>query len=125
MPFQYSHILHPEYLEVNMHVQIVPERQLEEALERWKQVATLCRTHNRSKILAIMEFSGNHGTEIKFKLAKGAFDIGWTPELKLAVVIANETHRNEQMFTATAVNAMGFEMKIFPKIRPARKWLLA
>lgn len=125
MPYQLSFTIHPEYMEVELHVQIVAERELAEALERWKQVATLCKAHNKTRVLAIMEFSGTHDNEVKFQLAKGAFDIGWTPELKLAVVIADNTQRNAQQFTATAMNGLGYEMKLFAKPRQARKWLLA
>lgn len=125
MPYQLSFTIHPEYLEVELRVQIAAARELEEALERWKQVVTLCKAHNKTRILAIMEFSGTHATEVKFKLAKGAFDIGWTPDLKLAVVIADQGHRDEQQFTATAMKGLGYEMQLFAKPRPARKWLLA
>lgn len=125
MPFQLSHTPLREYLEVQLHVQIVPERELEEALERWGQVAALCRTHQQTRVLVVMEFTGTHDTEIKFRLAKGASDIGWSYELKLAVVISDIHHFNEQLFTETAMNALGYEMKLFPKYRKARKWLLA
>lgn len=125
MPYQLSFSIHPDYLEVDLRVQIAEERELEEALERWKQVASLCKSHSKSRVLAIIQFTGTYGTEVKFQLAKNAFDIGWSPELKLAVVIADETRRLEQEFTITAMNSLGYETALFAKTRPARKWLLA
>ena len=125
MPYQLTYSLKPGYLEVDLRVAIVAEQELEEALARWREVAGLCRTLDRTRVLVFMAFTGNHGVEVRFRLAKGAGDIGWSPDLKLAVVIADAQQFIEHQFTETAMNSLEYEMKLFLKKRPAKKWLLA
>lgn len=125
MPYKLTYTLNREFLEVDLRVRIVPEGELQEALARWGEVAALCRTHGLTRILVFMEFIGHHPMEVKFQLARGAADIGWTPDLKMAVVIPNEAQFSEQLFIETAMNSLGYEIKLFLKRRPAKKWLLA
>ncbi len=125
MPYKLAYTVQPEYLEAKIRVNISPGAELKEALGRWKEVAGLCRENGRSRVLVTMEFSGSYDMETKFHLAKGASAIGWSHDLKLAVVIKDPVQFTEQLFTETALNRLGYEMKIFEKPRQARKWLLA
>lgn len=124
MPYDLSFQVRPDYVTAKLSVKIAPGQELKEAMERWEAIARICRENNRDKVLVVMSFNGSYGMETKFKLAKGASSIGWTPNLKLAVVIADPDRFSEQLFTETALNNLGYEMKLFLKKRPAKKWLL-
>ncbi|MDG1573397.1 hypothetical protein OZ410_13790 [Robiginitalea sp. M366] len=124
MPYTLSFSVQPEYLEVDMSVQVEEGLELREAFERWKEVAALCREHDRTRVLVTMVFEGEYSLELKFRLAKGASAIGWSPDLKLAVVIADPQQFERQLFTETAMVSLGYEMKLFTKKKPAKKWLL-
>ncbi len=124
MPYDLSFQVRPDYVEAQLTVEITPGQELKEAMQRWEAVARICRENNLNKVLVVMTFSGSYGMETKFQLARGASSIGWSPNLKLAVVIPDPVHYNEQLFTETAMNNLGYEMKLFLKKRPARKWLL-
>ena len=125
MPYELTYSVKPEYLEADIRVNISEGKTLREALGRWKEVAGLCRENERNRVLVTMEFNGSYDMETKFKLAKGAPAIGWSQDLKLAVVIKDPVHFTEQLFTETAMNRLGYEMKLFQKPRQAKKWLLA
>lgn len=124
MPYDLTFQVRPEFLEAELSVEVAPGQALKEAMERWEAVARICRENDRDKVLVEMSFSGSYGMETKFKLAKGAASIGWSPDLKLAVVIPDPAQFSEQLFTETAMNNLGYEMKLFLKKRPAKKWLL-
>lgn len=124
MPFSLTYSVQKHYLEADIHVVIAPGLELREAMQRWKEVARLSRENNRDKVLVNMTFDGFYDLETKFRLAKNASTIGWSHDLKLAVVITDPDHFERQLFTETAMTGMGYDMKLFMKPRAAKKWLL-
>lgn len=124
MSYTLSFAVQPEYLEVDLQVHVPVGAELRDALSRWKEVARLCREHDRNKVLVRMTFEGNHSLETKFQLAKGAPAIGWGQDLKLAVVISDPVQLEGQRFTEAAMLQMGYEIQLFAKKKAAKKWLL-
>jgi len=123
MSYTIKHRVLPEYIEVHIKGEIVPGKELKEAIERWSKVAELCVKENRRLILAFMDLEGQHSLDSKFNLVDAATSYGWLPEYKLSMVIKNEALFNHLLFTETVMNNLGFEMKIFRKKRDGRKWL--
>ncbi|WP_297763137.1 hypothetical protein [uncultured Muriicola sp.] len=123
MPYTIEHRVLPEYLEVHIEATIVPGKEAQEAIERWFKIAELCKIEKRNLILAFMDLQGQHTTDSKFKLVDTASTLGWLPNYKLSMVVKNEKQQHHLSFTETAMNTLGFEMKIFKNKRDAKKWL--
>ncbi|WP_445385373.1 hypothetical protein ACT6NV_00730 [Robiginitalea sp. IMCC44478] len=116
--------VNPQHLEVVIQIQIEKGKELKEAVARWTKISELCKEHQLDKILAIMEFDGFYGAETKFNLVKKASGFGWDPGYRLAVVVQNDQQYAEMLFTQTAMDNMGYQMKLFKNPRKGRKWLL-
>jgi hypothetical protein len=125
MPYSIEHRVLPNYLEVRLKGTIVPGKELSEAKDRWTKVAQLCVLEGRELILAFMDLKGQHPIISKFNLVDSAAGLGWRPEYKLALVVKNEEQHSNLSFLETAMNNLGYEMKIFLKKREALKWLLS
>ncbi|MGB5646271.1 hypothetical protein [Muriicola sp.] len=123
MPYTIEHRVHPEYLEVHVEGDIIPGKEVQEAVERWSKVAKICKSEDRNLILAFIDFRGQHSITSKFSLVDGAASFGWMPHYKLSVVVKNEQQFQHLAFTETAMNNLGYEMKLFKKKREAKKWL--
>ena len=124
MGYSMEYKRYPQYLEVVIRIQIEKGKELQEAVERWTKISELCKEHDLHRIMAIMEFEGFYGAETKFNLVKKASGFGWDPGYKLAVVVQNDRQYAEMMFTQTAMDNMGYQMKLFRNLRKARRWLL-
>ena len=66
-----------------------------------------------------------HPIVSKFNLVDSASSLGWRLEYKLAMVVKKEELLDNLSFTETAMNNLGYEMKLFLNNREAKKWLLA
>ncbi len=123
MSYTLEHKTLPKYLEVHIKGTIVPGNELQGALERWSEVAELCIHVGRNKILAFLDLDGHHSLNSKFNLVDSAPSIGWRQDCRLSVVVKNEQQFQHLAFTETAMNNLGYEMKLFKKKREAKKWL--
>ncbi|QBA64764.1 hypothetical protein [Muriicola soli] len=123
MPYTLDHRVLPKYLEVHIKGNIVPGKELKEAMERWSEVAQLCKVKERNLILVFMDLEGRHSTSSKFNLVDTASTYGWQPDYKLSIVVKNEEQYQHLSFTETVMNNLGYEMKLFLSKREAKKWL--
>lgn len=123
MPYTLEYRVLPEYLEVSLIGDIIPGKELSEAKDRWTKIAALCKKEDRRLILAFMDLKGQHSIDSKFNLIDSASSFGWSQNYRLAIVTKGNELFHHLLFTETAMNNMGYEMKIFRKKREAKKWL--
>jgi hypothetical protein len=123
MPYTIEHRTLPEYLEVHIKGTIVPGKELQEAVERWSKVAELCILEDRDRIIVFLDLHGNHSINSKFNLVDSASTLGWRHQCRLSVVVKNQEQFEHLSFTETAMNNLGYEMKLFKRKRQAKKWL--
>lgn len=124
MPYTLEHRVLPEYLEVHIKAEIVPGKELKEAIERWTKIAALCNEYDRNLILTFIDLDGQLSNYEKFNLVDSASSFGWRPEYKLSLVVKNEEQLIHISFIETVMNNLGYEIKLFLNKREARKWLL-
>lgn len=123
MPYTISHDYKQDYLDITIDVKVIPELALQEALERWNKVFELAANHAVKRVHVLMTFAGTLDLTSKFRLTTSAESLGMSKKCRLAVSIPDEQSYLELLFTQTALNRLGYQMKIFKAKKKAIKWL--
>jgi hypothetical protein len=63
-----THTVYPEYLEVEMQGEVDPSLEQQEAFERWRKIADLCRQTDRTSALVISYFIGSYTLNTSFNM---------------------------------------------------------
>lgn len=123
MPYTILHDLNQDYLDIKIDVTVDPEHAMQEAFERWKNVFELSTKYAVKRVHVLMTFAGTLDLSSKFRLTTSAQTLGMSKSCKLAVSIPDEKSYQEFLFTQTALNKLGFQMKMFKSKSKAICWL--
>ena len=100
------------------------DKEIEDTIKVWSQVAEICHTKNINHILAIIKLSGHLPRMAAYNIARSPEKFNWSRGFKLALVqLAWESHRATHVIETVADNR-GYTLKIFDNKQNAEKWLL-
>lgn len=113
-----------DYLRATVSGERVEGQELDDAVGVWLQLAGLCHQKGHSRVLALVDLTGEIPPMVAYKLAESPDRFGWSRTFKAAVVDINEVSRNSNRFTETVAVNRGYQVKIFSCEQEAIGWLL-
>lgn len=114
----------PEYIRVEVSGSRTRGKEMEEAVDLWKQVVEVCQASGRDRILFITMATGRIPTLEAYEVAGHPEDFGWSRGYKMALVDLNPESLEDNQFAGTVAVNRGFNVKIFDNEKEGEIWLL-
>lgn len=123
MPATLTYKVSKDYLDMRISATGEPGVEIAESQKIWHTMAESCKKEKRSRILAVIDMNRRMPIGLSYDIARQADACGWSREYKLALVV-KEDHRSVFNLIQSFLLHLGYEVALFERSRPARKWLL-
>ncbi len=124
MAYDYKIEDRQQYIWVEISGVRTPGKELEDIAPIWAEAIRKCREKKTNKLLAILKLRGKMSIIASYNVVKFADHIGWSRDLRVALVeLGEEPHRNNRFTETVAVNR-GYQLKVFRDEQDGLTWLL-
>lgn len=123
MPASLTYKVSKDYLNMRISATVQPGAEIAESKRIWRIMAESCQNEQRNRILAVLELERRPPIGLSYDIARQADASGWRREYKLALVV-KEDHRVVFDLIQSFLLHLGYEVALFERARPARRWLL-
>lgn len=124
MAYDYKIEDRQQYIWVEISGVRTPGKELEDIAPIWAEAIRTCREKKTNKLLAILKLRGKMSIIASYNVVKFADRIGWSRDLRVALVDLGEEPDRNNLFTETVAVNRGYQLKVFRDDQDGLTWLL-
>ncbi len=124
MSLKIKHNVFEDYLWIEFSGNRTPGKEVEEGIGAWKQVASIAKKVNQSRMIVVSKVIGRLPVVSAFNITDSLEIIGWQQDFIVAGVAPNKMAFANLSIYETIMQNLGYESKMFVNESDAKKWLL-
>jgi hypothetical protein len=125
MAYDYKIEDRQQYIRVEISGKRTPGNELEDIAPIWSEATQTCRERKINKLLAVLKLTGTMSIIASYNVVKFADRIGWSRELRVALVDLGGVPDRNNLFTETVAVNRGYQLKVFRDEQEALTWLIS
>ncbi|MBT8235917.1 MAG: hypothetical protein KJO04_06970 [Bacteroidia bacterium] len=124
MSLEFVHILHPNYIEVQINGVRTRGKERQEAASMWKHIFEISDRYGLKKILVQARHRGNFPINAHINFALQLKEIGCTLAHRIAYVTTDRQIQKNPPLIFGYMQSAGYEIQVFKRKEEGKRWLL-